>query len=76
MQNKHKKSLKDGEKVNWLRAPGFKESHDGEFSGFSFCLLCIPDCFVGEAWNPETSMEAKSQEMPVLSCQKLGKGTV
>lgn len=48
MQNKHKKCLKDGEKVNWLRAPGFKESHDCEFSGFSFCLLYIPDWLLGK----------------------------
>lgn len=38
-QNKHKKTLKGGETVDWLGTLGPKEQHGSELVGFSFCLL-------------------------------------
>lgn len=74
MQNKHKKSLKDGEKVNWLRASGFKESHDGEFSGFSFCLIYIPDWLMEKPATQKLQWKPSSKKSLFSLFNSWGKG--
>lgn len=60
-QNKHK-TLKYGEKTEWLETPGPEEHCDEEVPGFNFCLI-YPRHRAKEASNMETptGVEKKSQ---------------
>lgn len=57
ISNKHKKTLKGGEKAYRLGTQAPKEWHGGEFPGFSFCLI-YPKLGAEDAGNLETGMGA------------------
>lgn len=75
IQKKHKKTLKDGQKVDWLVTSRLKEGHGGESSGFSFSLI-YPTLGTEKnqsARNTNSYRPKRPQQKPVLSSQGPGK---
>lgn len=70
IQNKYKKTKKDGEKkANCLRNSVTKEWHGGEFLGFSFCLV-YPRLAAEEANNSENTNGNRPKKKSLLSLTK------
>ena len=78
MENKHKQTLKGGEKkADQLGASGPKQQQDGKSPEFSFCLTS-PWLSAGEASNPETStgtdQKKSSRKSLLFLAKRPGKG--
>lgn len=78
IQYKHKKTLKDGEVVEWLGVSEPGEQHRGELPSFVFNLI-YPGLSAGENNNPEMAMDTDKNKNPREACfhqpkEKMGGG--
>ena len=65
----NRKTMKGGEKPDWLETLGPEEWHDKKFPAFSFCFI-YPKHGVGEARNLKMEMWATTK----TKTNKTGKG--